>query len=132
MCRKCAVGGSIFLSLVCDMALADKPPVSVDGLMENKLESQAKIETDISGNNGRHEGEFLSPQIDCLAHIPEDPKFPLLIPRRKQGVNGNNRVAFESFSILRARLLSVHNKLGIKSVVITSAEAGDGKTLVAA
>lgn len=47
------------------------------------------------------------------------------------GLEGSHRLAAESFSILRSRLLSVHNKLGIRSVIISSAEAGDGKTLVA-
>jgi protein-tyrosine kinase len=42
-----------------------------------------------------------------------------------------NPVISESFSILRSRLLGVRRKLGLKSVILTSAEAGDGKTLVA-
>jgi capsular exopolysaccharide synthesis family protein len=62
--------------------------------------------------------------------IPDDPSFPLLLPQR-EGENHKNTAAFESFGILRSRLLSVHKKLGIQSVVITSAEAGDGKTIVA-
>jgi capsular exopolysaccharide synthesis family protein len=43
----------------------------------------------------------------------------------------NHPIAAESFSILRSRLLGVHSKLGTRSVVITSGESGDGKTLVA-
>lgn len=56
--------------------------------------------------------------------IPKSPYLPLVS-------DGSNGAAAESFSILRSRLLSVHNKLKICSVVITSAESGDGKTLVA-
>jgi len=39
-------------------------------------------------------------------------------------------VASEAFSILRSRLLSVHQKAAIQAVLITSAEAGDGKSVV--
>jgi capsular exopolysaccharide synthesis family protein len=42
-----------------------------------------------------------------------------------------NPVISESFSILRSRLLGVRRKLGLRSVILTSAEVGDGKTLVA-
>jgi capsular exopolysaccharide synthesis family protein len=112
------------------MALGDRRRVSVGDLMENKVESQQKIETIIRGNNGQWNGNFSPPQMARLAQIPDDPNFPLLLPQR-EGENHNNIVALESFGILRSRLLSVHKKLGIQSVVITSAEAGDGKTIVA-
>lgn len=61
---------------------------------------------------------------------------PICIPIPKSmdlpvALDGSRGAAAESFSILRSRLLSVHKKLGIRSVIITSAEAGDGKTLVA-
>lgn len=59
------------------------------------------------------------------APAPAHPDFPLV-------ADHSNAVAAESFGILRSRLLSAHNRLGIRSVVITSAETGDGKTLVAA
>jgi len=52
-------------------------------------------------------------------------------PDQLLALDHSNTIASESFSILRSRLLSVHNKIGIKSIVITSAEARDGKTLVA-
>jgi capsular exopolysaccharide synthesis family protein len=58
------------------------------------------------------------------AQIKSDPRFPLVLDH-------NQQMATESFSILRSRLLNVHNKVGTRTVVITSAEAGDGKTLVA-
>jgi capsular exopolysaccharide synthesis family protein len=99
--------------------------------MENKVQSQQKIETIVRGNNnGERYGKFWPSQAVRLIEIPEDPNFPLLLPKR-EGQTNNNVVAFESFGILRSRLLSVHKKLGIQSVVITSAEAGDGKTIVA-
>jgi capsular exopolysaccharide synthesis family protein len=56
--------------------------------------------------------------------IQSGPNFPLVL-------DNNHVEAIESFSILRSRLLNVHNRLGTRSVLITSPEAGDGKTLAA-
>jgi capsular exopolysaccharide synthesis family protein len=69
-----------------------------------------------------------------LRHFAATGRTPIRIepdPDLLLALDHSNTVASESFSILRSRLLSVHNKIGIKSIVITSAEARDGKTLVA-
>ena len=57
--------------------------------------------------------------------LPRSSEFPLVLDHAQT-------IAAESFSILRSRLLGVHAKVGVRSVVITSAQAADGKTLVAA
>jgi len=97
------------------------------------VKSELRSETEGSGINGSGNGEFSSRPVDCPDCIlpnQADADFPLMLPRQHNG-HHNNLVVSESFSILRSRLLKVHNKLGIKSVVITSAESGDGKTVVA-
>ena len=111
------------------MALDDKTS-KCRYLMENKVQSQQKIQTLIQENNGQRYEKTCSPQVAHLTQLPDDPNYPLLLPQH-EGENHNNVVAFESFGILRSRLLGVHKKLGIQSVVITSAEARDGKTIVA-
>jgi polysaccharide biosynthesis transport protein len=58
------------------------------------------------------------------ARIPIGHHFPLVL-------DNNQAEAREAFCILRSRLLNVQKKLGARSVLITSAEMGDGKTLVA-
>jgi capsular exopolysaccharide synthesis family protein len=58
------------------------------------------------------------------ARIPIGHHFPLVL-------DNNQAEAHEAFCILRSRLLNVQKKLGTRSVLITSAEMGDGKTLVA-
>ena len=49
--------------------------------------------------------------------------FPLITDQ-------TDAVASEAFSILRSRLLSVQKKAAVQTVLITSAEANDGKTVV--
>jgi capsular exopolysaccharide synthesis family protein len=39
--------------------------------------------------------------------------------------------AAQAFSILRSRLLGLHKKAGTRSIIITSSDVGDGKTMVA-
>jgi capsular exopolysaccharide synthesis family protein len=73
---------------------------------------------------GEKEGGALWPVASGGAQILPDPNYPLVLDH-------THVVAAESFSILRSRLLNVHAKLGTRSVLITSAEAGDGKTLIA-
>jgi capsular exopolysaccharide synthesis family protein len=100
----------------------------------NNLKPELKIETDILGITGRRgNGELPPTQVGCppgVQAIQADANFPVLLPPHQSNGDYNNLVVSEAFSVLRSRLLSVHNKLGIKSVVITSAESGDGKTLV--
>jgi capsular exopolysaccharide synthesis family protein len=71
------------------------------------------------GNSSRRDGDPPSP-----ARILADPDFPMVLDHK-------HLMATESFSILRSRLLVVHNRLGTRSVLITSGESGDGKTLIA-
>jgi capsular exopolysaccharide synthesis family protein len=103
--------------------------------MENKVKSELKIETDSVEIRGGRWNEGGAAQIDSVPRIQAiqaDADFPLVLRRRE--TNGDvvrHKIVSEAFSILRSRMLSVHNKLGIKSVVVTSAESGDGKTLVA-
>jgi receptor protein-tyrosine kinase len=102
--------------------------------MENNVKSELKMETDsVEVSGGRRNGEFPPTQIDGAPRIREiqaDADFPLVLSCNSHHWF-RHRVVSEAFSVLRSRLLSVHNKVGIKSVVITSAESGDGKTLVA-
>lgn len=60
---------------------------------------------------------------DGSVPVPKTSDFPLVLDE-------SQAVAAESFSILRSRLLNVHSRLGIRSVLFTSAETGDGKTLI--
>jgi len=96
-------------------------------LLENTVESQTKLKiTPLEDKNGGPDGaRGIKSSGSGGAKLQEDPNFPLVLDH-------SNQMAAESFSILRSRLLSVHNKTGIQSIVITSAESGDGKTLVAA
>ena len=96
-------------------------------LLENTVESQTKLKiTPLEDKNGGPDGaRGIKSSGSGGAKLQEDPNFPLVLDH-------SNQMASESFSILRSRLLNVHNKTGIQSIVITSAESGDGKTLVAA
>lgn len=109
------------------MALADKSMKGAKTLLENTVESQTKLKiTPLEDKKGGPDGaRGIKAPGSGGAKFQEDPNFPLVLDH-------TNQMASESFSILRSRLLSVHNKTGIQSIVITSAEAGDGKTLVAA
>jgi capsular exopolysaccharide synthesis family protein len=108
------------------MALADKSIKGVT-LLENTVESQTKLKITSSEekNSGSDGARSIKSSGSGGAKFLADPNFPLVLDH-------GNQMASESFSILRSRLLSVHNKTGIQSIVITSAESGDGKTLVAA
>jgi len=92
--------------------------------MEKKLEPLPTLTTKPPERNVTD--RLRNPTATGGISIKIEPDPDLLI-----ALDHRNTVASESFSILRSRLLSVHNKIGIKSIVITSAEAGDGKTLVA-
>jgi protein-tyrosine kinase len=96
-------------------------------LLENTVESQTKLKiTALEDKTGGSDGaRGIKSSGAGAAKFQADPNFPLVLDHA-------NQMASESFSILRSRLLSVHSKTGIQSIVITSAEAGDGKTLVAA
>jgi len=109
------------------MALADKSMDGAKTLLENTVESQTKLKiTALEDKNGGPDGaRGIKSSASGGAKFQADPNFPLVLDHA-------NQMASESFSILRSRLLSVHSKTGIQSIVITSAEAGDGKTLVAA
>jgi protein-tyrosine kinase len=109
------------------MALADKSMEGAKTLLENTVESQTKLKiTALEDKNGGPDGaRGIKSSGSGGAKFQADPNFPLVLDHA-------NQMASESFSILRSRLLSVHSKTGIQSIVITSAEAGDGKTLVAA
>jgi capsular exopolysaccharide synthesis family protein len=90
------------------------------------LTFQVKANLAISKANGDAAKDVLRLPgvVSSEARLQPEPEFPLVL--------GSNHVeARESFSILRSRLANVHKKLGTRSVLITSAEAGDGKTLVA-
>jgi tyrosine-protein kinase Etk/Wzc len=107
------------------MAVTGKP-FSDQGPVENNVESQPKLKlTPLkepganSANSPKRDGNSTGP-----ASIQADPNFPLVLDHK-------HLMATESFSILRSRLLTVHNRLGTRSVLITSGESGDGKTLIA-
>ena len=94
--------------------------------MENNVEQQSVLNVTTSKDNNGAPGaaKQVSGQTTGATQLRSDPSFPLVLDH-------NHQVATESFSILRSRLLNVHNKLGTRSVVITSGGAGDGKTLIA-
>src|SRR5580704_15040275 len=106
------------------MALTGNP-FSEKGTVENTVESQPKLkltplkETVGSANSPKRDGTSAG-----TAPIQADPNFPLVLDHK-------HLMATESFSILRSRLLTVHNRIGTRTVLITSSEAGDGKTLIA-
>jgi capsular exopolysaccharide synthesis family protein len=93
---------------------------------EGTLRSQVTANLAVPKANGGVVEDALSPPgiVFREARIQPGPKFPHVL-------DDNHIEARESFSILRSRLVNVHKKLGTRSVLITSAEAGDGKTLVA-
>ncbi len=72
-----------------------------------------------SANSSKQDGNSIGPNS-----ITADPNFPLVLDHK-------HLMATESFSILRSRLLTVHNRLGTRTVLVTSGESGDGKTLIA-
>jgi capsular exopolysaccharide synthesis family protein len=90
------------------------------------LKSQLKAKLAIPGLIGDAAETGARPNVAGVREprIQSGPSFPLVL-------DNNHVEARESFSILRSRLLNVHKKLGTRSVLITSPEAGDGKTLVA-
>lgn len=90
---------------------------------ESPKESTGNLGFEQNVGGGGH-ASFPSWPEAAAIQIQPDSNFPMVLDHA-------HVVAVESFSILRSRLLSVHDKLAIRSVVITSAEAGDGKTLVA-
>jgi len=105
------------------MALTDKP--FGDTGVENS-EHRLVPQLTFSRENDR-EPQPPKPASDptsIKALMENDARFPLVLDR-------HHLAAAEAFSILRSRLLAVHNKLGTRSVVISSAQSGDGKTLVA-
>jgi capsular exopolysaccharide synthesis family protein len=63
----------------------------------------------------RHDGELLI--------LRTNPAYPLLLDEEQV-------VAAERFSVLRTRVLNAHAKSGIRSVMITSPQKGEGKSLV--
>jgi capsular exopolysaccharide synthesis family protein len=105
------------------LSLADS---RIKDVVENKVEHQSvlKITSPKESSGATGTAKQVGMPTTGSTQIKSDPRFPLVLDH-------NHQVATESFSILRSRLLNVHNKLGTRTVVITSAEAGDGKTLVA-
>lgn len=90
-------------------------------LVETSVGLQTHRETEERGGNG---GAPIPTWPEAAEKMQLDSEFPLVL-------DPSHTIAAESFGILRSRLLGVHKSLAIQSVVITSAEAGDGKTLVA-
>ena len=107
---------------------AQAPPTipAVKGFIKNNTESQwvSKSTSSTEHSGGKKPTAPLRWPASTGARIQLEANFPLALDH-------NHVVAAEAFSILRSRLLSVHNRLGIRSVIITSAEAEDGKTLIA-
>ena len=58
-------------------------------------------------------------------HFTHDPLYPLALDH-------SSMAAAEYFGVMRARLVNAHNKSGIRSVLITSPEKQEGKSLVCA
>jgi capsular exopolysaccharide synthesis family protein len=58
-----------------------------------------------------------------VVELRPDPQYPCVLDR-------SMAVGPESFSILRSRLLNVHASQGTKTVIITSAEPEEGKSLI--
>ncbi len=85
---------------------------------------KAKLETSKGSSGATENAQHPIGVGSHEARIQTRPNFPLVL-------DNDQAEAREAFCILRSRLLNVHKKLGTRSVLITSAEAGDGKTLVA-
>jgi|GEM_PF-4425461 len=71
-------------------------------------DGNARLNTGIASTHPRFEADF--PLVADPSHVE----------------------AAQAFSILRSRLLSLHKKIGARSIIITSSDVGDGKTMVAA
>jgi capsular exopolysaccharide synthesis family protein len=83
--------------------------------------SETQVQTEVApvnkedtGGNG-HNGE---PII-----FRADPGYPLVVDPSLGAAN-------EQFGILRARLLNAHSRTGVRSVMITSPQKGEGKSMV--
>jgi capsular exopolysaccharide synthesis family protein len=98
--------------------------LDVKDVVEKNVERQSVLKVPSPKENNGSPEKKAGESTTWGTQIRSDPDFPLVLDH-------NHQVAAESFSILRSRLLNVHNKVGTRSIVITSAEAGDGKTLVA-
>jgi protein-tyrosine kinase len=69
------------------------------------------------------EGEVSSNGDGEVIKVRADASYPLL-------VNQEQVVASEHFGVLRSRLLNAQARLGLRSVIVTSPQKGEGKSLV--
>src|SRR5579872_3322931 len=58
-----------------------------------------------------------------VVKLRADANYPLLVDREQA-------IASEPFSVLRSRLLNLQAKSGMRSLIVTSAQKGEGKSLV--
>jgi capsular exopolysaccharide synthesis family protein len=91
---------------------ADSAPVKSDGPAKN-----------IGQDNGKKEAKNVPQSSKQVIRIAPDQESPLII-------NTNDPIASEAFGILRSRLLKACEQ-SKKTVLVTSAEQGEGKTVVA-
>jgi capsular exopolysaccharide synthesis family protein len=92
--------------------LGDSEPQPKQMLTSSKDNSGGKDGASRAGSTG----SSTVPRVEA--------NFPLV-------VDPSHIEAAQAFSILRSRLLSLHKKAGIRTVIITSSDVGDGKTMVA-
>ena len=78
-----------------------------------------------AGEEIGEQGQFANRRNGQPIVLPVNAEYPLLVDPAQVA-------AVEHFGVLRTRLLNAHSRLGIRSVIITSPQKEDGKSLVCA
>jgi capsular exopolysaccharide synthesis family protein len=81
------------------------------------VKSADKVET------GNMSAEAQANSNGHLVQVRADAVYPLLVDREQV-------IASEHFSVLRSRILNLQAKSGMRSLIVTSAQKGEGKSLV--
>ena len=94
-------------------------------LLGNDMDPRSKPTlTSPKDNGGGRDGTSRVSPVSPSTGPRFDANFPLVI-------DPSHIEAAQAFSILRSRLLGLNKKAGIRSIIITSSDVGDGKTMVA-
>lgn len=83
----------------------------------------SKAAEKLEPGNGLGEEHGSSNGNDQPVKVRADATYPLLVDHEQV-------IASEHFGVLRSRVLALQSKLGIHSLIITSAQKGEGKSLV--
>lgn len=82
-----------------------------------KAADKQEVESELAKQPGGSNGS------DQTVMVSADASYPLI-------VDHNQVIASEHFSVLRSRVLNAQAKSGMRSLIVTSAQKGEGKTLV--